>query len=348
MANDLTARLEACGYPVVTLGDARGGQLVILPFGGRLLGAFLPAAADNFLWTNPAIFDREKFLAGPGWKNIGGERTWIAPERELFIQDLARPGETYHVPEVIDPGGYRVVSWDSHRVELVNDAEVVSLQTRMKATIRIQKSLQLLESSPESLRYRQTTVLMLVEPAGGLQLGLWHLAQLPARGRILVGTAKRASYRTYFGEDTQRRVRVGEKGLAFDVTATESHKIGIKADGLTGRLGYLRRIAPDRWSLYARTMSLDPAGPYVDTPWEDPDDTGYAVQCYNDNGQYGAFGELEYHAPAVGGRTGRTEYRDVGDVTLLTGTLARVTEAATTSLGFAPGFFAEISHVSLD
>jgi len=49
-------------------------------------------------------------------------------------------------------------------------------------------------------------------------------------------------------------------------------------------------------------------------PWDDTTDLGYAVECYNDSGETGLFGELEYHTPAIGGGTGLTTYLDCSQV----------------------------------
>jgi len=52
-----------------------------------------PGGSDeNFLWTNPALASAEsaqKYFLRDGWPNPGGDRTWLAPEIELFIGDLA-------------------------------------------------------------------------------------------------------------------------------------------------------------------------------------------------------------------------------------------------------------------
>jgi len=44
---------------------------------------------------------------------------------------------------------------------------------------------------------------------------------------------------------------------------------------------------------------VNPSGRYIDVPWDSADETGYAVQCYNDDGNLGDFGEIEYHSPAI-------------------------------------------------
>ncbi len=309
MSKEFIKKLTAQQYSPLTLTSAAGGTLVILPFGARIIGAFAPGSSENALWVNDALFNRKKFLENPKWKNSGGERTWLAPERELFIADLNRPADTYVVPEAFDPGSYQILDHTNTKAVLATEALVVSLLTGEKAKVRIEKEIDLLDDE-DSLAYRQTTTLKLLSEPKKLQLGLWSLAQLPAPGKILIATKSKASYRTYFGQDNPSRVEVKDRCISFGITADEGHKIGVKADALTGRIDYVREVNPDLWILYSKTITVDPAGPYIDTPWNDSSDVGYAVQCYNDDGTYGNFGELEYHSPAIGGSTQRAEYHD--------------------------------------
>ena len=106
-------------------------------------------------------------------------------------------------------------------------------------------------------------------------------------------------------------------------------KIGVQAASLLGRMGYLRETGPDTCALLIRNCAVNPSGQYLDAPWDDPTGTelGYAAQCYVDDGGLGGFGELEYHAPAVGAGTGLTAYTDVSQVWAFHGpaqTLSRI------------------------
>jgi hypothetical protein len=315
MPEKLVEKLSSQNYSPLTLTSSSGGRLIILPFGARIIGAFAPQSSENAFWVNDALFDRKKFLENPKWKNSGGERTWLAPERELFIADLNRPSDTYVVPEAFDPGNYRVLEQTNSKAVLATDADVVSLLTGEKAKVQIQKEIQILDDR-ESLAYRQTTTLKYLSDPKNLKLNLWHLAQLPAPGKILIGTKSKSSYRTYFGQDNPTRVEIKDRCISFGVTADEGHKIGVKAERLTGKIDFLRELKNDLCMLFSKSITVDPAGEYIDTPWNAPDDTGYAVQCYNDDGTYGNFGELEYHTPAIGGSIPRTEYRDMCTVRL--------------------------------
>ena len=58
-----------------------------------------------------------------------------------------------------------------------------------------------------------------------------------------------------------------------------------------------------------------------------------AIQCYNDDGNLGDFGELEYHSPAIGGDTGNTTYEDRSQVWAFLGRVELVDEVAQRLLG---------------
>jgi hypothetical protein len=238
----------------------------------------------------------------------------------IAIQDLTKIATTYVVPAAFDPGHYQVTHTDTRKIILQNQAQVRSYVTGELADVQIEKEIELLDSAnPSELDYRQTVTLKLLSPTKTLKLGLWNVTQLPAGGSILIGTHKPASYTTYFGQDTQNRVKVSDRCITFCISARESHKIGVKVDAITSKIGYIRPVTADLYAFYLRTITVDPNGDYVDTPWNTPADTGHVIQCYNDDGQFGNFGELEYHSPAIGAATGKSEYRDVSRIQIFTG-----------------------------
>ena len=78
--------------------------------------------------------------------------------------------------------------------------------------------------------------------------------------------------------------------IRYAMHAAGEHKIAIRAIAATGRIGYRYRTADGRWALIVRNVFVDPSGLYVDVPWSDVDDLGYAVQACN---IHSALGELQ-------------------------------------------------------
>jgi hypothetical protein len=130
----------------------------------------------------------------------------------------------------------------------------------------------------------------------------------------------------------ERLVATGHANF-FRLDGREQHKIGIRAAAVTGRAGYLRRVDAERSLLLVRSFVVNPSGDYIDAPWDAPDEWGYAFQSYNDNGSLGAFGELEYHTPAIGGNTGLDRYTDVSQLWAYTGPPADIERIAERLLG---------------
>ena len=83
---------------------------------------------------------------------------------------------------------------------------------------------------------------------------------------------------------------------------------------VTGRVGYRYPARDGRWALVIRNFVVNPSGTYVDVPWDDPADLGYAFQACNVNSSLGSFSELEYHVPAIGPATGVLGSEDTSQV----------------------------------
>ena len=98
--------------------------------------------------------------------------------------------------------------------------------------------------------------------------------------------------------------------IRYAMRAAGEQKIAIRAIAASGRIGY-RYPADGRWALIVRNVFVDPSGQYVDVPWGDVEDLGYAVQACNIHSALGSFSELEYHVPAIGPGTGLTCCEDV-------------------------------------
>lgn len=258
------------------------------PHTGRLIGLFPEGSQVNFLWTNPDP-------VGP-WLNVGGDRTWLAPEIELFIGDLRRPMETYAVPPSLDPGHWRSTG---SSLSLVNETSLRLLRSNQSADVRLTKAYadtpNPIPTAP--LEYAGYTQVTSLETRA--RLSIWNLLQLPPGGTMLIGTRALAQPRGVFGKlgDGELTTSANRVCWRMDRTGPDT-KIAIQADLLTGRAAYLRPCASAGLAdLVVREFSVDPGGEYVDAIWEPPHETGWAFQaCCVRNGRE-SFNELEYHAP---------------------------------------------------
>jgi hypothetical protein len=344
----LIDNLKQAGKVPVPLAFPDGSRLLVLPESGRLLGLFMPGTDENVLWTNPALATAESataYFTRPGWPNVGGDRTWLAPEIELFIGDLARPGETYAVPAALDPGRWRSEA-GVHGLRLRTESAVHLKRSAREARFSLIKEYRPAANPLRDLKlalsyagYEQTTILE-IEAVGDStppsRLGVWNLLQLPKPGRMIVPTYCRPEPRTVFGHVPPGDLALGDRALVWRMPdAGGNSKISVKAAALTGRAGYVypSRGGKDAWTLVVRSFAVNLSGDYVDALWSDPADAGYAFQACAVNDGQETFNELEYHAPAAESLEGRNRSRDPSQLWAFRGGPAGIAEAARLLLG---------------
>jgi len=304
-----------------------GTRVLVLPYGGRVLGLFSPQSEENFYWTNSALQSvaaARALYASDQWQNSGGDRTWLAPEVDLFFPNFPKL-DRYYQQRSLDPGNYRVVETDGG-FKLVNRLTVRLSRCKREATLKITKSF---GPAPNPLRcergldlsgleyagYAQYTSLELVGQSKALKakLGLWNLVQMPHGGELLIPTYSRAEPRLIFGVIPPEDLIAEERLVRYRMRQPGEHKISLRAFAACGRAGYLYPSG-DKWCLIIRNFAVNPSGEYVDAPWNDPDYLGFSTQACNVNSGLGQFSELEYHIPAIGHGTGRARGGDEAQV----------------------------------
>ncbi|MFZ0760563.1 MAG: DUF6786 family protein, partial [Candidatus Sulfotelmatobacter sp.] len=327
MLQELIATLKAVGKPTELYETDDGSRLLILPYGGRILGVFAPGSEENFLWTNSALDSVEtarSYYESDAWQNSGGDRTWLAPELDFFFPkfpDVDIAG--YWQPRSLDPGNYELVK-TAHGVRLANRLSIVGFRSGKRVELEITKSV---ESARNPLRYDAAVRTGAVEYAGhtlltSLELiganpddaplvGLWSLTQMPHQGELFIPTYSRTEPRIYFGfvDTPSDELTTSDRLLRFKMRAAGEHKIGVRAAVTTGRIGYIYRSG-DKHALIVRNFFVNPSGEYADVPWTEPEDRGYSTQACSVNSRWGMFSEMEYHVPAIGGGTGLRQIED--------------------------------------
>lgn len=334
----LQTALAAVGKQVALLPGPDGTRILVLEHGGRVLGLFAPESQRNFLWTTrqlAAADSARAYFASPDWCNSGGDRTWLAPEVDFFLPRFPDTS-AYFQQRALDPGAYRLqVSGNSAR--LTAEMTLQASRNGGAVHVRISKTITpaggVVAGVPYS-GYTHATTLELLAPSPQNAVGLWQLLQLPHGGEMLIPTRGRSAPWICFG--TPADLRVEDAAVRWRMCAPGAQKISLRAAAATGRVGYAYRQGTG-WSLVVREFQIDPAGLYVDVPWTDPADTGYAVQACNvSTPELGDFNELEYHAPAIGGATGGQRSTDVSRVWAFHGTREQITRSAAELLGCTP------------
>ena len=305
MDSVLIDTLQSVGKTVETCDSPDGTQVLVLPYGGRVLGLFAPDSDENFYWTNDALKSPEsarRFYAGDEWHNSGGDRTWLAPEVDLFMPNFPIL-DGYFQQRSLDPGHYEVVR-DESGFRLVNRLTVHLSRFDREVDMQITKSV---GPALNPLRYERGIDLGTHEYAGyslftslellsgdvesGIRVGLWNLVQMPHGGDLLVPTYFKSEPRIFFGDVPPNDLIVEDHLVRYKMRQECAHKIAIRATATAGRVGYVYQSG-DRWSLVVRNFSVNPSGEYVDVPWDEPDYLGYPTQACNVNDSQWQFSEL--------------------------------------------------------
>jgi hypothetical protein len=136
---------------------------------------------------------------------------------------------------------------------------------------------------------------------------------MPHGGELLIPTYSRAEPKIYMGEIGADDLVVDDQLIRYRTRAHGEHKIGLRAVAVTGRIGYLYATRAGA-ALIVRNFFVNPSGEYVDVPWRETKNFGFAAQLCNVDSGLGSFSELEYHMPAIGRGAGSSYHEDVSQV----------------------------------
>ncbi|MGD0224920.1 MAG: DUF6786 family protein [Terriglobia bacterium] len=313
--NNLRTVLSSTGKASELFVSSDGSRLLLVPYGGRVLGLYSRLNEENFYWTHPDLASADTaqgFFRSNGWHNMGGDRTWLAPEIDIFFPDFPRT-DVYRPPPQLDPGGYQLVR-TANGVRFVNRLEITLSRSGSKIELEIAKtwvpasnplrreSTQSQLNDIEYAGYTQETSLTLLAGNDTAPVGIWNLLQLPHGGEFLLPTYAQSEPKIYFGSIGPGDLRVTEHLVRYRPSTFGIQKIGIRAVAAAGRFAYLYPSG-NGWALVARNCFVNPSGEYVDVPWDSAGLIGepvYSLQACNVDNELGHFSELEYHAPAIG------------------------------------------------
>lgn len=287
------------------------GAYVVLPRGARILGAWPNQDVDNIFWTADCCVSSESLASAveSGDWNLGGDRLWYSPELDLFVNGPQATGPEF-VPSAIDPGSYDL-GVDGDVVTMRQAGTIADGRHGVDIHFECERSVRPIgppTSDLDGLDYIgyeiDSTIRARTDSGNGPAVNLWQLAQVPPSGEVLIPTYRRAEPYDFFSTGAAEWCHIEPDHIVFPITGESRHKLGLPSSAVTGRIGYLRKLSDACWSLFVRNMHPVPGGFYPDFPIVDPDRRCYAIECYNDGGQYGGFGEAEHHAPSVA--TGNT------------------------------------------
>lgn len=295
-------------------------KLLVLPKAARVMACAMPGVAGNLFFHHLPLESND--TAGTLYSNgggIGGDRLWVAPESAFMWKNLA---DVQHdlashalTPTAMDPAAYRVVAQSDHHLQLATDMVLTDDRLAQSLSLEVSRAFELINppgNLPEgltSISFAIVNELTLRQGGKKTHAGCWDLLQLPAGGTLICPTMCKAdSVRSYY-EPLGDYVQVMDDAVTFRIDAQKRVKMGLLPEHTTGRMGYYRQAqtgddATEKIStLIVRVFLPCPGQRYVDLPVDEvlagAHQGGDALQAYNHNDAQMAFGEMEYHDPAV-------------------------------------------------
>lgn len=335
--DSLIRTLEQLEWRYYVLLNKQGGSVVVLERGARVIGVFTDEHASNHLWVNPSLqlWAQEQMnpasTRGNEW-NSGGDRMWLSPEIEFNVRDIHAFWDSYKIQEAIDPGTYSG-DFDPviQTVDLKQRAFVSAYHSSVQGQVQMSRVIRsvsdpLCASGYRFSGYEVNESLTLDEDVVDMPIALWNIAQLPAGGEIVIPTRGRADIDHFFAPTGHSHLQIGNRDIRFRVDAASKHKISIKASFVTGKAAYIRHFDNGLASLFIRSFEVHPSHEYRDFPVHDPQAMGHCVQCYNDSGDLGQFGEIEYHTPVIHYKQNQRQIQDYSRVWCYDGDAAIISQ----------------------
>jgi hypothetical protein len=283
-----------------TIKGTRTGAVVFTEFGARLLGLFPSLSDPNTLWVPEDIDQR---IESNDWLS-GGERLWIAPQRDYFFKNPLE-FEGFHVSPNIDPGIY------SQKGDLKYES-AFSLSNYSKSEEYdgsvARREFTLIDDPYEScLDYAGVQIFdHLSVPSSNVDMCAWSIAMVNTCGSEMPGTVLfpvriGASLVSYFDPVPSHRATVENGYARFLIDSQKAYKMAIRPEDIVwenpAKVIY---IAPypggKRWFCLIKRSDDLPKNQddCVDTPCGNPDGPKGATQAYNSCFDHGSlYGEIE-------------------------------------------------------
>lgn len=284
--------------------QAGDGTITVGMRGARILDCRVEGVDENLFYDDG--------------KGKGGDRLWIAPEVAYYwpsLEDARRdPVGTAGVPADVDPGDYVLAGEyeadddGGEGLVLTNDCSLIDSRDEKAIGLEVTRAFATAEPPAElpagvkCVSFTLTNEIAVVGGDAGAVAAAWDILQVPPTGTLICPTGRKVEPRSYYDPFGEKHVVSDDSAVRFLIDAKRRIKMGIRPEDTLGKMGYYRRLTDGMSVLIYREFEIDLDGTYVDVPRDHPADQrqgGDALQAYCDDLTYGAFGEMEFVAPAV-------------------------------------------------
>ncbi len=284
------------------------GMALAASYGARILGLFPDTNFPNVLWNHAGVRDQ---IDGGRWFT-GGERLWIAPERNFYYEN-PRDFEGFHVPSGFDPGKYEPDGESGYR----NAFSLLDLSTNevYDGSVSQRRFEPLDDPYGSSLHCTGVRIHDSVAVrAEALDFCAWTIAMVYTCGSQHPGTAffpikHGGSILSYFDPIPSERAEVLDGYARFLIDGDSSYKLAIApSDMVTDTPCKSVYVSPypesERWFCIVKRCSrmAQSQDGCVDIPRREPDGRRGVIQSYNNGPTDGPiedvpFGEIELQLP---------------------------------------------------
>jgi hypothetical protein len=279
------------------------GTVLVTEYGARILGVFMENKRNPF-WVAKDLKD---VVNRRDW-NIGGNRIWISPERNFFYKK-PKEFEEWFCQQSLDPGSWRIISWDERSVVLEEESEIKDFLGNTEVHALLSRQIFVSDAwLKKNLGYMRIRVMDAIAARGDLKNGinLWALTQIrpgeEKSGTVIIPTRRKAKPIHYFGKIPGDRLRVFGDHVSFKIDGSAVYKLGIASEDIPQCSEIIYYVEYDReaFLLSMRTvMTPTTQEECLDVAKAEPSGPRGCIQSYN-SGPDLCFGEMELHfKPAI-------------------------------------------------
>ncbi|MBD3243085.1 MAG: hypothetical protein GF331_21015 [Chitinivibrionales bacterium] len=323
--------------------ESGAGALVLTTYGARAIGLFPDTSYPNVLWNHEQIGGQ---IEGGRWLT-GGERLWIAPERNFYYEN-PRDFDGFHVPSGFDPGTYESDGNGGYR----NEFSLLDLSTNevYDGSVSQRRFAPLDDPYGSGLPYTGARIHdSITVPTDSLEYCAWTISMVYTCGSPNPGTAffpikPGGELLNYFDPIPAERAEVRDGYARFRIDGEAVYKLAIAPSDMVMdtpcKSVYVSPYpAGDRWFCIVKRgnrVALTQDG-CVDIPKSDPDGRRGIIQSYNHGPTDGPiedvpFGEIELQLPRAEPREERLVSEATHELLAYAGTRDEMLELARTAL----------------
>jgi hypothetical protein len=277
----------------VFIKESGKGKLLFTSHGARLLGMFPNPKLPNVLWVHKNL---DALLKKGNWM-IGGDRLWLAPERNFYYEN-PRDFIGFHIPAGIDPGTYATKDGlhFQNTFSLIDYTHnILADNMVMKRSFEIIKDPYKTNLAYAGVRCKESVRV----PFTDIKLALWSITQTYTCGKSKPGTGlfpikNKGEILSYFDRIPSTFAQVKDGYIRFKLESTRIYKLAIAPEDVVfGNPCKDIYVSPypkgNQWfAVVKRSNDLPKSqSECVDVARANPEGPKGAIQSYNNGPGFG-------------------------------------------------------------